>query len=284
VSAPRLVIDPVLALAAFVFLAAGGIVPASAADSPAAGLSEEEILARAEAAFRRGIQERARPAEARQRFAEAADAYQSLRQRGARNAALCRDLGNAALLAGRLPRAILAYREGLLLAPQDGDLQEALEYARDEVRYPAPGQFGRPPAEDWPVWLPLPPPGTLLTLAVAAYALACVAVSRWLMTRRRAAVLAGAALIAALVLGAGWGLRQVRRVGAERTPVAVIADDGVPLRLGNGPSYPRHDELPVLSRGMEARLLFQRGDWLQLEFPGGATGWVPRRHVLVGDS
>jgi hypothetical protein len=265
-------------------LAAGGATPVAKAESPAAGQSDEELLARAEAAFRRGVQERSRPAEARRLFAEAADTYQALHDRGARNAALCRDLGNAALLAGRLPRAILAYREGLLLAPQDGSLQEALEYARDEVRYPAPGQFGRPPADDWPVWLPWPPPGTLLSLAAGAYALACVAGTRRLMTGRRAAVLAGVALVVALVLGAGWGLRQVRRIGAEQTPVAVIADDGVPLRLGNGSSYPRHDELPVLSRGMEARLLFTRGDWLQLEFPGGATGWVPRRHVLVGGS
>jgi hypothetical protein len=38
------------------------------------------------------------------------------------------------------------------------------------------------------------------------------------------------------------------------------------------------------NRGVEARLLFARGDWLQIELAGGEVGWVPRRLVLVDET
>jgi hypothetical protein len=261
-----------------------GLLLALARPGGAAEGDPGEVLARAEAAYAHGLRARGRPEEARRHFLAAAEAYQALAANGARNADLYRDLGNANLLAGRLPEALLAYRAGLLLDPGDGALQEAVEYARDQVRYPSPGQFGRSSAPAWPTWLPWPAPGTLLVLALGSYALACAAGTRWRMTRRAGPRnLAGIALAATLVLGGGWGFRQLERLRTERHPVVVVAADGTPLRLGNGRSYPRHDLLPVLSRGMEARLRFARGDWLQLEFPGDVTGWVQRRQVLVGE-
>jgi len=54
----------------------------------------------------------------------------------------------------------------------------------------------------------------------------------------------------------------------------------VMLRTGNGLRYPPRYETP-LNRGVEARLLFTRGDWLQIEFAGGEVGWVPREYALV---
>jgi hypothetical protein len=35
---------------------------------------------------------------------------------------------------------------------------------------------------------------------------------------------------------------------------------------------------------MEARLLYRRGGWLQIELPAGAIGWVPQAAVLVGEN
>jgi uncharacterized protein YgiM (DUF1202 family) len=60
----------------------------------------------------------------------------------------------------------------------------------------------------------------------------------------------------------------------------VIAEDGVLLRKGNSTAYPRRHETPV-NRGVEARLLFERGDWVQVELSGGETGWVPRGYVRI---
>ena len=66
----------------------------------------------------------------------------------------------------------------------------------------------------------------------------------------------------------------------ERHPLVVIAQNDVLLRKGNGPNWPRRLETP-LNRGVEGRLLFERGDWRQIELTGGFIGWVPRTAVLV---
>jgi hypothetical protein len=246
-----------------------------------AGLSDEAVLARAEAAFRRGGAARSRPAEAQKAFAGAAEAFEELYRRGVRSAGLCLDEGHAAQLAGRLPQAILAYRRGLRLDPQDRALRGGLEQARDEVAYP-PGSPTRPPSDPWPAWLPWPSDGALLAVALGLYALAWAAAARWLVTRRaRPALLAAGALTAALLAGGWWGARQAARTREVSHPLVVVAADGAALHTGNGPSYPRPEALPALAAGMEARQLFARGDWLQLEFPGGTVGWVRRADVLV---
>ncbi len=61
----------------------------------------------------------------------------------------------------------------------------------------------------------------------------------------------------------------------------VIREDKLPLRKGNGPSYPANPDLPMLYRGMEARKLHERGPWLQIEFASGEVGWVETAAVLI---
>jgi hypothetical protein len=256
-----------------VVLAAPAAVPAD--------LSDEEVLRRAEASFHEGLGARSRPDKAQSHFGAAADDYHALHERGIRNAELYRNEGQAALLAGRLPQAILAFRRGLRLASQDTSLQENLEYARDQVSYP-PGTNTRPAVPSWPAWLPWLTPLTHVTLAAAAYVLAWVAATRWLMTRRAAtAAVAGLAIGATAALGAWWALRQAEQADAARYPLVVVAVEHAALHTGNGSSYPAHEALPVLSRGMEARQRFARGEWLQVEVAGGATGWVRRADVLL---
>jgi hypothetical protein len=63
--------------------------------------------------------------------------------------------------------------------------------------------------------------------------------------------------------------------------MVVIARDGVPLVRGNGESYPPHAEVPVLNAGIETRRIYQRGDWLQIQLPGGEIGWVNKDSICV---
>jgi hypothetical protein len=52
------------------------------------------------------------------------------------------------------------------------------------------------------------------------------------------------------------------------------------LRRGDGVRFPpRYDT--AIYRGVEGRLLFERGDWIQIELSAGEIGWVPRAAVLV---
>jgi hypothetical protein len=94
--------------------------------------------------------------------------------------------------------------------------------------------------------------------------------------------LAGAALAAAVLLGGWLGLGVLDLRHDAEHPLVVIARDGVKLRTGNGLSYLARDDRP-LSRGVEARWLYTRGDWYQVELADGRVGWVHRGEVLRDD-
>ena len=257
------------------------LLAVSAPPADAGGPPDADLLKQAETAFHEGARLRHRPGEARRAFAEAAERYEGLRRRGAANPALFRDEGDAYLLADDLPRAILAYRRGLRLAPNDGVLRGNLEYARSQVALTPPGKLGRPPAEVLPPWLPRPSPRIILGLALVVYTIGWLALARWWMLRRRGLLVAGGvALAAALLLGGLFGVWTNTLQQQERHPLVVIADDGVLLRRGNGLTYPPKYETPV-NRGVEARLLVGRGDWRKVELAGGEGGWVPRKYTLL---
>ena len=244
---------------------------------PAEGLSDGDLLNRAEASFHRGIQARSDPGQGRQAFDQAATDYEALRQRGFRNANLLHNEGNAYLLAGDLPQAILAYRRGLRLAPNDRALRANLNYALGQVADPSAASLGKRPG--WP----RPSRGVLLALLLGSYTLACVCLTRWWMVRR--AWLLGMA-VSAGILAAGMAAGLVWEVHARRQeaahPLVVIAQDGVKLRRGNGFRYPPRDDA-ILNRGVEGRWLYTRGDWYQIELAAGRVGWVPRADVLLDE-
>jgi len=121
----------------------------------------------------------------------------------------------------------------------------------------------------------------LLALVVTAYAIAVLALARWWMVRRSHwLTVAGCSLTVAILFGAGLALEAWQIREETRHPVVVIAQDGVQLLIGNGSRYPPRYETPV-NRGVEARLRYDRGNWLQIELGTGEIGWVPRHAVLL---
>ena len=50
------------------------------------------------------------------------------------------------------------------------------------------------------------------------------------------------------------------------------------LRAGNGPDYAAKINLPQC---VECRKIGERGDWLQVEFASGLTGWVEKQAAIV---
>jgi hypothetical protein len=243
--------------------------------------SDAEILAEAAAAFAEGVRLRDDAGAARPHFRQAAEDFEELRRRGADTAALYRHLGHSWLLAGELPRAILAYRKGLQRWPADYGLRSDLTDARDQVVFPPNTRLGLPPSDQrrlaWVYFgaFPLTVTGALL------YTLACICLTGWRITGRHrlfaAALMGLAGTAAAAVLVA----IQVRDAGEARIrPLVVIAEDGVLLRRGDGLRFPQRYDTP-LNRGVEARLLFERDDWLQIELSGGEVGWIPRGYALV---
>jgi uncharacterized protein YgiM (DUF1202 family) len=88
-------------------------------------------------------------------------------------------------------------------------------------------------------------------------------------------------MLAAVTGGMIW-IYQMDREETQH-PLVIISENGVLLRTGNGLTYPPRFETP-LNRGVEARLLFKRGSWMQIELAGGETGWVNRDYLLVDES
>jgi hypothetical protein len=221
---------------------------------------------------------------ARPCFRRAAELYEELRLKGVASMALFHNQGNASLLADDLPGAILAYRRGLRLKPNDRSLQELLAHAREQVAYPSADGPGRPPVENRPPWLPRLPANVALLLACFLYSTGWLALTRWWMVRRGwLLTLAAVAFVAVGVLTLLLVAQAVQDRYHERHPLVVMAQDGVLLRKGNSERYPPRCETPF-PRGVEARLLLQRGDWLQIELTEGDIGWVHRAQVLVDKS
>jgi hypothetical protein len=245
-------------------------------------ISDVDLLARAEAEFQQGIELRGRSAEATRHFRSATDCYVELRERGHMVAPLCRNAGNAAWLAGDLPLAILSYRQALRLAPRDHEAETNLAFAREQVAYAQNGAFARPAADQRP-YAHLVSPLAFLLLGLAFWSLASWATTRWFMTRDpKHRMLAGLALLGAVVALVTLFVDRRHSLDEAAHPLVVIAEDGLLLRKGNGLSYPPR-VATGLNRGVEARLVYDKGDWLQIELSSGEVGWVARKAVLVDE-
>ncbi len=243
----------------------------------AAPPADDDLAQRAADAFQRGLEQRQRQEKSRALFEQAARNYEELRRRGARNALLERNLGNCYLLAGDVPRAILAYRRGLRLSPNDRALRTNLAAARERVIFLEGSSLGRPPEELRPAWLPNAP-RSLFAVAAGGYTGLWLCLARWFMVRR-GRWLAGGLGGLAIAVGAALLLAAALRAESSK-PVVVIAADGVLLRKGNGRSFPPRYDTP-LNRGVEASLLYQRDGWLQIELSGGEIGWVSLAEAVV---
>jgi hypothetical protein len=54
------------------------------------------------------------------------------------------------------------------------------------------------------------------------------------------------------------------------------------LRKGDGAAYPPRYET-ALNKGVEARRLYERRDWSQIELSGGEIGWVRSDQLLADE-
>jgi hypothetical protein len=242
--------------------------------------SDEQLKTKAEEAFRRGVENRTRLLQARKHFSEATDFYLELHHRGLRTPALYLNLGNAAVLADRWPTALWAYQLGLKLDPNDARLREHRNFVRKKAGLPASGQ-GRPENEAWPAWLYRPSLFLLTIIVAVAYSVMCLAFTGAVIRlQSKLLVLSLAALLVTVAAGIALYSELEQAETDQQTPLVVVMDN-VPFSRGNGRSYPTHPEIAFLPRGMEARQLYQRGNWLQIRLSTGEIGWVPWSSVLV---
>jgi hypothetical protein len=248
--------------------------------TPAFASSPADALAQAEEAFAAGVEHRGDSSKARPAFARAATAYESLWDQGHRTPEVAVNRSRAHRLAGDLPRAVAALRDGLAVARYSRPLQAELADARAAVQYPLDGELAeqaRPkslrgvstrmsPAEAW-------------GLAGGLWLVACAGVARFAMARNALwLALAGLAVAVLLALGGLWLQDWRTREREESLPLLVVPRDAT-LRRGNADAYPPRFDA-ALPKGAEVRELSRRGGWVQVQLPGGAVGWLPEAAVI----
>ncbi len=203
-------------------------------------------------------------------FGRAERLFAAAIERGASNAELYTNLGNAALQAERLGPAVLAYRRALLLDP-------GLERARQNLRHtrallpdwvPTPPEAGL--LDSFFLWHSSTPRAARAELAALCFALAGLLLAASIFWRsstpRYLAIPAGIAWLALLL---SLFFDPARNAGREG--VVIVRDTlGRAADSINAPS--RFGE--ALPGGSEIRILEDRGDWLQVELHNGRNAWL----------
>lgn len=236
----------------------------------------EALVSRADEAFRSAVAVTDRAARA-DAFVAAAARYDEATTARPGNGALHYDSANAHLLAGDVGRAVLHYRRAERLRPGDERVTANLAIARTRRRDRVEATATRSVVETVAFWhrgLPLP---TKVPLGVALWVLGLVGLAlaaargrsaRGARALRRIGVLLA---IAGLALGISAWL-DVREL--DDPAAAVVVVDEVPLRSGDGESYPSRYEQPVHA-GAEVHVVTERGGWSEVELLDGTSGWVP---------
>ncbi len=249
--------------------ALGAIAVVTAGSLLAQEPSATDMMARANRSYDRG------------EYAEAAQQYESLLNRGYEDAAIFYNLGNAYLETGDVGRAILSYLRARKLSPRDSDIADNLELALDmtvdriEADRDSLVESASLLARMWVT------PSELGLAALLIWVLDGAAISALVMWRRfplrrlvRAvtAVATVAAAISFLLL-----VTMTYANPYDNTGVVTVA--AIEVVGGPGPQYP---EEFALHSGAQVRIAESRHGWLRIELPGGELqGWVPSRAVEV---
>jgi tetratricopeptide (TPR) repeat protein len=203
-------------------------------------------------------------------FREAERLFERAVAAGARNADLYANLGNAALQAEQLGRAVLAYRRALRLDPDHPRALQNLEHARSLL----------------PEWVPRPEAvglaGSLFvwhtTLARQERALAaslCFLVAGVLIAcavRFQQSAFRNAAWLPGLLWLGFIASLVIESRDAAAGGAVVVAEEAL-LRVADSPLAPAALPRP-LPAGAELRVLEARPPWLRVRLANGRDAWV----------
>ena len=258
----KLLRRPILLLAALGFLPIVVIGSVSAQETSAG-----ELVARANERYERG------------EYAEAAQQYGELVDRGYGEASVYYNLGNAYLESGDLGRAILSYLRARKLAPRDSDIRTNLDLARsmtvDRVtaergsliesvsflgrRWATPSELGT---------------GSLLLGIVTGLAIGALLVWRKLSLRSTIRTLAA---VSAVATAASFLLLLSMVFADPNDNTGIVTAEAVDVVSGPGPQY---SEEFTLHSGAQVRLTDSRHGWWRVALPGGGLqGWVPAHAI-----
>jgi tetratricopeptide (TPR) repeat protein len=206
------------------------------------------------------------------RFPEAATAYERMLEGGAASGPLYYNWGNAQFKAGRIGRAIAAYRQAESLSPRDPDVLTNLKFARNQVQGPthragwAERTLGMLSLNEWSV-----------SAAAALWIWFGILVARQLRPalRRPLRNFAWIAGVLTVLVSAGLALNLHARLFEQR---AIVVAGSAAVR--NGP-FEESPSAFTAQDGAELVVLDRKDDWLQVSADGRRPGWIARKPVLV---
>ncbi|HEX5061369.1 MAG TPA: BatD family protein [Kofleriaceae bacterium] len=179
---------------------------------------------------------------------------------------LLTDWGNAALGAGDVATATLAYRRALALDGGNARARRNLAWLRSKLpdtMRPAEGS-----ATDSLFFFHHWPRSSRLLVGAVAFGIAILLLVPWAGRRRRA--LTGISVLPFAV----WLAMLLSLVLEDRHADDAIVMDGVVLRAADSAGAPAALTQP-LPRGAEVRLVERRDTWTKIQLASGTTGWVP---------
>ncbi|MFT3697506.1 MAG: hypothetical protein QM831_30465 [Kofleriaceae bacterium] len=180
---------------------------------------------------------------------------------------LLTDWGNAALGAGDVGSATLAYRRALAIDPTNTRAKKNLNWLRSH----APDNL-RPVASngatDTLFFFNSWSRARRLLVGGLAFAIAILVIVPWTGKRRR-----GMGLLAILP-GAVWLAMTLSVVLEDRHADDAVVMDSVTLRAADSSGAPAALSTP-LPRGTELTVVEKRADWAKVKIAAGTQGWIP---------
>ena len=241
------------ALIVLAALTAPGLARADETLSAARGAYQDALAATDPAVKQRGF------ASAATGFARAVKAQPT--------AAIYTDLGNAALGAGDVGAAVLAYRRALALDGADGRARRNLAWVRSRL----PAEL-RPPSSSatetlfffHASWAR----ARRLLVGAFAFAVMILVLVPWGGVRRRA--------LTPVAIGGGlvWAAMTVSLVLEDRRAADAVVMQAMVLRTADSAVAPAARATP-LPAGTELAVSERRGEWVRVRGTGALTGWLP---------
>jgi tetratricopeptide (TPR) repeat protein len=190
---------------------------------------------------------------------------------GVHNGRLYYNIGNTYFRMRRLGRAILNYRRAELYIPQDPNLQQNLQFARERRRDVIEERQQTRVLKTLFFWhYDTSRSARARALAVAFAVFWLLAAARLFVRRASltalASVAGAVALLAAVSLGVESAQRQARRAGV------IVAEETV-ARKGDSRAYEPSFKDP-LHEGTEFVLVEQRPEWCHVELADGRRCWL----------
>ncbi|CAM4080319.1 tetratricopeptide repeat protein [Gillisia limnaea] len=211
-------------------------------------------------------------------YQEALENYQQILTNGETSAALYFNLANAHYKLNNIAPGVYYYEKALQLKPNDKDIENNLEFARNMViddieEIPETGlskmfnnTISKLSFDGWG-WMAIVSSIIFAILFLLYYFSAGTKFKRLFF---------GVSMLFLIVSLGSVGFAYQQQLSIQNSQYAIIFSEEVPVR--SEPNL-RSDELFLLHEGTKLKVLETFQDWIMLELSNGAQGWITKNEV-----